>query len=199
MLENINQRLLMMVSAPPDLSGGALLLSMVIAEWAIFLGPTMLVLLWIFGDQEDRRAAVGACLSAFVGLPIAGGLSSLIFHPRPFMNGSVHNYLHHAVDSSFPSDHATLLFALGFSMVLVPPRSLPRVWIFLLVVSCAVGWSRVYLGAHFPFDIVAAAIIGLGSALVLASVPGRRVRDAVTAIGEKLYPLPLSPIRFRRP
>lgn len=121
MLDTLNRSLLEWMVASPDTSGGALLLSLVLAEWAIFIGPAALILLWVLGDTQDRRAAVGACLSALLALALAAVISSVYLHPRPFMDGLARNYLHHAADSSFPSDHATVLFALAWSLFLTPP------------------------------------------------------------------------------
>lgn len=62
-----------------------------------------------------------ACL---VGLT-AAFLSSLIVTPRPFMDSPAINCLDHIRDSSFPSDHATLLFAIAFAFWVHRPASLP--------------------------------------------------------------------------
>ncbi|MFX8856566.1 hypothetical protein ABTM81_20485, partial [Acinetobacter baumannii] len=66
MLDTLNRSWLEWMVASPDLSGGAFLLPLVLAEWAIFTGPAALILLWVLGDRQDRRAAVGACLSALL-------------------------------------------------------------------------------------------------------------------------------------
>lgn len=154
MLDNLNRTLLELTVASPDLSGGSLLFPLALAEWVIFIGPAALVLLWVLGDTQDRRAAVGACLSALLALAMAATISSVYSHPRPFMDGMARNYLHHVADSSFPSDHATVLFALAWSLLLTPPALLKRLWLALLVIACGVGWSRVYLGAHYPLDLI---------------------------------------------
>jgi len=195
MFDGADHYLYNLMSAPPNLSGGALAAALGIAEWAIFIGPAMLVLLWVLGDDDDKRAAVGACLSAVLALTLAGLISSLYLHPRPFMDGLARNYLHHAPDSSFPSDHATLLFALGFSFLATPPALWRSMWILPVSLACAVGWARVYLGAHYPLDIVGAAFLALASAFLLTTPLGRQTRDAVTSLGVWLYDFPAG---FRR-
>lgn len=186
--------------APPDASGGIVLVALVLAEWAIFIGPAALVLLWVLGDTGDRHAAVGACLSALLGLAFASALSALYFHPRPFMDGLARNYLRHVPDGSFPSDHATVLFALAWSFLLVRPAWLraPHLGFALLALACTVGWSRMYLGAHYPLDVVGGAFVGLLSALLVASRVGLALRDFLTDLGEKLYALPFDIFGFRR-
>lgn len=190
MLDNLDRSLLGLVVAPPDLSGGAALFSFALAEWAIFVVPATLVLLWVLGDMQDRRAAVGACLSAVVALILASAISALYIHPRPFMDGLARNYLHHAADSSFPSDHATVLFALAWSLLFASPTWLKRLWLALLLLACAVGWSRIYLGAHYPFDIAGAALLGLATAYAINQPVVIRFRDLVTDLAERAYSFP---------
>ena len=190
MLENFNHSVFSAFAARSDLSGFALLGPYMLAEWAILAGPALLVLLWIFGDTADRRSAVGASLAGLVALAAASLISSLFFHPRPFMDGQARNYLHHVIDSSFPSDHATFLFALAFAMGFSPPRSAPRLWFAIAGLAIIVAWARVYLGAHYPLDMAGAALIGFVSAAPLVTPLGLKFRDAMTQFGEWLYTLP---------
>jgi len=84
----------------------------------------VLALLWLFGNSEDRGAVVAAAIACLIGLT-AAFLSSLLVTPRPFMDSPATNYLDHVRDSSFPSDHATLLFAMAFAFWVHCPASLP--------------------------------------------------------------------------
>jgi undecaprenyl-diphosphatase len=199
MFEGPDQLIFHFITAPPNLAGGALFVPLILAEWAIYIGPALLALLWVLGDEGDKRAAVGACLSAFLALAAAAAISRLFFHPRPFMDGLARNYLHQAPDSSFPSDHAALLFAVGISLLISPPESRPFLWILPMALACAVGWARVYLGAHYPLDIVGAALLGLVSAGLLATPPCSRARDALTSLGVCLYGFPVEFRRFKPP
>ncbi len=63
--------------------------------------------------------------------------------------------------TSFPSGHATTAFAAAAFLALWRPRWAPPA----LALAVLVAVSRVYLGAHFPSDVVAGAILGTGSAL----------------------------------
>lgn len=68
----------------------------------------------------------------------------------------------HAADSSFPSDHLTLLWAVAFSFLM---HRRPR-WagLLLAVLGLPVAWARIYLGVHFPLDMLGAAIVAALSA-----------------------------------
>ena len=82
----------------------------------------------------------------------------IVSRPRPsidmgaiIVGGGVYGY-------SFPSTHATIAFALAFVFSNVEPKL--RRWFYLLAV--AIGFSRIYLGVHYPFDVLAGALIGSG-------------------------------------
>ncbi|HWN21789.1 MAG TPA: phosphatase PAP2 family protein [Gaiellaceae bacterium] len=78
---------------------------------------------------------------------------------------------------SFPSGHATVAFACATVLALAVPRLAPP----LFALAALVAWSRVYVGVHYPLDVLAGALLGValgfavvGAARVLrrAAVPG---------------------------
>ena len=187
MLETLNHRMFDALAAPHGLAGASLLAILLLAQGAIYAGPSVLVFLWIFGEADDRRAAVGACLSSLLALAIAHVISSAYMHPRPFMDGPVRNYLGHSPDSSFPSDHSTLLFALGFALCICPPRQGRWFGGLLLAIGIAVGWARICLGAHYPLDIVGAALVAAVSAWTFALPAGRALSAHIATFCEWLF------------
>ena len=194
MLANFDAAILQRFAAPSDLDAGVLLCARFLAEVLILIGPLSLVWLWILGDLRDRRAAVAAALAGVLALGVAGLISSQIDRPRPFVVGLARNYLDHVADSSLPSDHAALLFALAAGLAL-RRRAGPAALLFF--VGALVGAARVYLGAHYPSDIVAGGALGLASALVFALGVGARVADGLTSLGERIYNAPLQALRRR--
>lgn len=151
------------------------------------------------GEQEllhERRATVlwmvGACLLAYL---FNLGLEHLIFEPRPFVSHVVHLLITHPADASFPSDHAAVSFALvGMLLFSLPAlRStvgpgqrhrwcLLRVPLLLLALSlllaCWIGFARVFVGVHYPGDILGGALSGLCAAAVMTGL--RRRLDRLT-------------------
>jgi undecaprenyl-diphosphatase len=68
---------------------------------------------------------------------------------------------------SFPSGHATmapLVFGLGLLIWSAPWPRQTRVWLLLLAAVCSllIGFSRVYLGVHWPTDVVGGLLLGTG-------------------------------------
>lgn len=68
------------------------------------------------------------------------------------------------IDSSFPSGHTTAVFAWLTPFLLMQdalPSALVPVALFVgLFVGLSVGWSRMYLGLHYPSDVVAGLLLG---------------------------------------
>ena len=112
-------------------------------------------------------------------------ISSLWFHPRPFMLGLGQNLLAHTPESSFPSDHATVMFTLAFALMLA---SLRKLGVLILLLGVLVGWARIYLGVHFPFDIAGSLLISLISAWLVPQVLSwRHLDDRLLDALERLY------------
>ena len=107
---------------------------------------------------------------------VADALKGVIPRARPHLHPLVARPHTH----SFPSGHATTSFACATVLALLLPRL--RVPLFLL--AAAIAWSRVYVGVHYPLDVVAGAAlgvaIGLGVARALPRLAGVRLRSRRT-------------------
>jgi MFS family permease len=108
--------------------------------------------------------------SAFLAFVLLEAIYAVYDRPRPEevfdLDLAGHTW---ARLNSFPSGHLAITAALGTSMALLFPR-LRRV---LLAYVGAVALTRVIFGAHFPLDVVAGTMLGVGSALLVAEVAER--------------------------
>jgi undecaprenyl-diphosphatase len=66
-------------------------------------------------------------------------------------------------DGSFPSGHATASFACATTLAFFVPRAAPA----FLLLAAAIAWSRVYVGVHYPLDVLGGAVLGVLIALAL--------------------------------
>jgi undecaprenyl-diphosphatase len=165
------------------------------ASELLFGAVVVALLLLVPGTRRRiaRRASVAAAGSAAVALLIAHFLSSAVDRPRPFVAhaATIHPFVAHAPDPSFPSDHSTAAFAIATAVVL--RFRAPGVVLIALAAILAAG--RVFLGLHYPSDVAAGAAIGSAVALVTWLPPVRdRLHAAADAAGRAID----STLRLRR-
>lgn len=87
----------------------------------------------------------------------AAAVKALVDRPRPFDRYPEPDTLvPHPPDASFPSGHASTSFAAATMLSLAFPPLAPA----LLVLAAAVAFSRVYVGVHYPLDVLAGAVLG---------------------------------------
>ncbi len=124
-------------------------------HWRI---PVILVLLVALarGRAETRVGVLFAILAVVVADQIcSAGIKPIFDRPRPFKVLEEARKLVGAHASSFPSSHAANTFAAGTFLALRFRRMRA-----VLLVSAVVGYSRVYVGVHYPLDVGAGAGIG---------------------------------------
>jgi membrane-associated phospholipid phosphatase len=118
---------------------------------------------------ERRTGAVLATVSAGIALLIVMPIANAVDRTRPFV-AHPHSKLliSHGTDPGFPSDHATAAFAMALGLWLYD-RTIGAI---ALVLAAIVAFARVYVGVHYPSDVVAGML--LGTSLAGASYLGYR-------------------------
>lgn len=121
---------------------------------------------WWRGDSRCRIGLIGAAVAAALGLLVNQLIGWWYFHPRPFMIGPCTPLFPHGPETSFPSDHATLLVAATVYVTATVGR---RPWLVpsLAAITLLTMWARIYCGIHFPFDMLGSLAVGTASALLL--------------------------------
>jgi undecaprenyl-diphosphatase len=106
-------------------------------------------------NLDYRKVAVNTFVITVINLVLSFIIGGLYYVDRPFVNNKVNLLFTHTKDASFPSDHATgtMSIALGLGKFNKP------VSISLTILSVIVGFSRVYVGHHYPMDVVGAYIM----------------------------------------
>jgi undecaprenyl-diphosphatase len=113
---------------------------------------------WVF-------VAVAVAVLAADGL--AGILKAAVGEKRPNEPDPLVTIPH---SHSFPSGHTATSFAGATALSLLYPRGTPVFY----VLAAAIAYSRLYLGVHFPLDVVGGAVIGAATALLLLAAARRR-------------------------
>jgi undecaprenyl-diphosphatase len=113
--------------------------------------------------SDDIALLVIAAGSAV--LPIVTKL--IVARPRPSLE-----HLSHLTSLSFPSEHTTQAAAVYLTIAIMLSKGLNRGWreaviVVAILIAIAVAWSRVYLGVHWPTDVIAGLLLGWGWALLV--------------------------------
>jgi len=116
------------------------------------------VVFYVSGRPELRSTAAVAACSWAGAMATLVGVRAVVKRPRP--NEPDRGWLY----SAFPSGHATGYFAMATVYAVKFPKLAPT----LGVLGAAVALSRVYLGYHWPSDVLAGAALGTGVGLLAA-------------------------------
>ena len=122
--------------------------------------PVILLVLWFLYPGHRKELFLSLVAALFSWLIITKSIVPAIwFRPRPDLNLiGAKELLFQRPDYSFPSDHATALFAFTFGLYAFGWR---RAASWFLAYALLIVIARVALGIHFPLDIVAGAVSAL--------------------------------------
>lgn len=129
-----------------------------LAQYAIFIFGLVLIYLL----RKDRRLFFKAAVSSLIVIVIVALVKKICFFPRPFAQDEVKLLISHISDSAFPSKHTAVAFSLAFGIFLEKKQ----LGIWLLALALLIGLSRIVVGAHYPADILAGILIGIGVSLL---------------------------------
>lgn len=127
-----------------------------LAKYSPVMLAVVLAALWLTWRWRNQREALLAGIASLVALGIGQVVGMLFPRDRPYLTEHVTLLVPHAPDTSFPSDHATLAFAIA----VMAWRYDRRLGAALLVFGVLVGIARVFIGAHYPTDVVGGAVLG---------------------------------------
>ena len=122
----------------------------------------VIMLLW---EKRKLFPSASACVvSGLLGNFIKDYLKHLVKRPRPFLDiPALEPLIKRPKGYSFPSGHTTLAFAVAFIAYRILPK---RYSIPALLIAALIAFSRMYLGVHYPTDILGSILAGYVAALV---------------------------------
>ncbi|MFF2504848.1 phosphatase PAP2 family protein [Streptomyces sp. NPDC058067] len=160
-----------------------------IGEYGLLLALVLLTLwAWWGVRKRDTLDDAASSVASVVWAPLAAGIAVLVNvpirgfveRPRPFVD---HDGIDILVDGksdfSFVSDHATLAMAIGAGLF-VAHRKFGLIGIGLAVLE---GFCRVFMGVHYPTDVVGGFALGTAVALLLSPLASALLTPLARAVG----------------
>jgi membrane-associated phospholipid phosphatase len=117
----------------------------------------------ISGDSLLKRKSYEMFAAALIELAVTGGIKNIVNRQRPVEKYPLDVFPYASYSGkSIPSGHTSMAFATSTSLWLQF-----RKWYIVIpsyLWATTVGYSRIYLGVHYPSDVIAGAVVGAGSA-----------------------------------
>jgi undecaprenyl-diphosphatase len=148
--------------------------------------PIAIILLFVLGGWTGKKTAIVIAISMIVLIPIGVIAKDAVARPRPIIPKS--DYLI-AADSefAFPSGHALIVSA-GAAVALLLFNNTPKrlvVSLALTVEAALVCISRVYVGGHYPLDVVGGILLGVGVSLIFVGTD-KSIEALIMALRKKI-------------
>lgn len=136
------------------------------------VGAILIITFVILLPIAGWRRGLGACVSAGLGWLTTLPIKAIVNEPRPTGLDLPHHIKIHAATQSFPSGHVVFATALVTALILVSSRRLPRLLIGIIggIFVLVVAWARIYVGVHYPTDVIGGILNGVAGVLLFASL-----------------------------
>ena len=128
----------------------------------------VLIFMW-FKNDYYKKVFCNAVMSSGITLFIHTLIKLCYFKPRPFAKHHVGILIPSKIDSSFPSKHTLLAFAISTSIFLYDRILGSIMWI----LSVLTGFSRIWVGHHYPSDVIGSAFIATMTSIILDKTTGK--------------------------
>ena len=137
------------------------------------------------GDRKWKLACASGYASAALGYVIAYVIHHVYDRARPYEAHAIRHPWSSSTDASFPSDHTSLSFAIAFAVLAFDTVA----GVVFIVVAAIIGVGRLFIGAHYPGDVLAGLAVGLVAALVVLRLLPRFVAWVVGYVERVTDPL----------
>ncbi len=129
------------------------------------------IFIYIFGGSYGRKVAILCLLALFLTDIIVISLKYLVTEPRPFLTMPNVNLLITIYGNSFPSGHTASSFT-AVTVIGLKYHLKSKGWKYWLIYpligfAILVGFSRIYVGVHYPYDVIFGAFIGTVCAIIV--------------------------------
>ncbi|MCF6800387.1 undecaprenyl-diphosphatase [Bacillus sp. ET1] len=140
------------------------------AEYMVFVLAFIALIFWFTRREENRMMIISATISFILAEMMGKIAGTLHSNNQPFAElSNVNKLIEKAVDNSFPSDHTILFFAFCMTFFIYQKR-----WRYIgIMLALVVGISRIWVGVHYPADVIVGAIISIFSTFIASFIVSR--------------------------
>ncbi|MDI3311509.1 MAG: phosphatase PAP2 family protein, partial [Thermoanaerobacterium sp.] len=128
----------------------------------------LMVIQWFIGGDDGKKVSMDEFFAAVIALSANFIISRFYFEPRPFVSHKVNLLIKHPSDASFPSDHLSGGSAIAFTQL----KGNKFVGLVMMMLTILLLIARVYVGVHYPVDVVAGFVIGFLSSKLVKYLKG---------------------------
>ena len=157
-LDQLNLYLFHILNVPDQASIWMIDYASLIAHDLVYLFLLIFAIAWFRGSYEVKTGIIKAFIFTAITLLMSEVLSAVLNTPRPFVMDVGRTLIEHAPTGSFPSNHMSIFSGIAFAYYFSPQRDLGRI---LIWTAWLVAWSRVYVGVHFPIDMLGAFLMAI--------------------------------------
>lgn len=157
-LDQLNLYLFHILNVPDQASIWMINYASLIAHDLVYLFLLIFAIAWFRGSYEVKTGIIKAFIFTAITLLMSEVLSAVLNTPRPFVIDVGRTLIEHAPTGSFPSNHMSIFSGIAFAYYFSPQRDLGRI---LIWTAWLVAWSRVYVGVHFPIDMLGAFLMAI--------------------------------------
>lgn len=157
-LDQLNLYLFHILNVPDQASIWMINYASLIAHDLVYLFLLIFAIAWFRGSYQVKTGIIKAFIFTAITLLMSEVLSAILNTPRPFVMDIGRTLIEHAPTGSFPSNHMSIFSGIAFAYYFSPQRDLGRI---LIWTAWLVAWSRVYVGVHFPIDMLGAFLMAI--------------------------------------
>ena len=166
---DMNTHLFLLINAQEQASKLFVLFAIFCADYLILVPIGMLGICFLF-KPVYRQLIIKIALGLALALIVTFIIRHLFYSPRPFVLNIGTNYLTHDKTSSLPSQHAVFVWTICFSIYLNYKKQFKALAYLCTVVALLVCWSRIYLGVHWPLDILVGILLSFISTYLVKKI-----------------------------
>ncbi len=167
-MDRLNQNIFLLINSLANKNHFLDIVMVAIAKSMPYIFIGLLLYLWFSNRKEE---ALYSGFATTLGVIINFIIGFIYFHSRPFVDSLGVTLISHKADNSFPSDHTTFLFSIA--LMLLTFKSTRSLGVISVISALWCGVARVYVGVHYPFDIIASFFVSIVAVTIITLLRNR--------------------------